>query len=45
MNNDHVEVVPIFPIPVYFAICEDDIKQSIDYMENAPIDLEKEDLN
>jgi uncharacterized protein (TIGR02466 family) len=42
MNNDHVEVVPIFPIPVYFAICEDDIKQSIDYMENAPIDLEKD---
>ena len=42
MNNDHVEVVPIFPIPVYFAICEDDIKQSVDYMENAPLDLEKD---
>jgi uncharacterized protein (TIGR02466 family) len=33
--KDHVEVVPIFPIPVYFAICQDDIKKDIDFLEST----------
>ena len=40
--NDHIEVVPVFPTPVYFAICNDDIQQSVDYMDNCVIDLEKD---
>lgn len=39
--KDHVEVVPIFPVPVYFAINQNDIVSCIDYLENAPIQIEK----
>jgi uncharacterized protein (TIGR02466 family) len=40
--NDHIEVVPIFPTPLYFAICNDDIESSIKYMEECTIDVEKD---
>lgn len=41
--TDHVEVVPVFPTPVYFAICEEDISDCVEFLENAPIKIEYED--
>lgn len=38
----HVEIVPIFPTPIYFAICNDDIQQSIEYMDNCVVFNERD---
>lgn len=39
--KDHIEVVPIFPTPVYFAINQNNISSCIEYLEKDPIQLEK----
>lgn len=36
--TDHIEVVGIFATPIYFAICDSDISDSIDYLENSDLD-------
>ena len=33
--NDHTEVVGIFSTPIYFSICNEDITQSIEFLEST----------
>jgi len=42
--EDYTEVVGIFATPIYFAICEDDIQQTIDFVEQTKMKV-KVDTN
>jgi uncharacterized protein (TIGR02466 family) len=35
--DDHVELVGIFPTPIYFAMCNDDVQDSINYFESVEL--------
>ena len=35
--DDYVELVGIFPTPIYFAMCNDDIQDSIEYIESVEL--------
>lgn len=39
MNEDFTEVIGIFPTPLYFALCQKDVAQAVEFLDTAKLKL------